>query len=199
MSHAYYHALSSTKRWGGRPEDYLAVHEFLDSTKIAHPDVRHRAVLHNSFGVFLVERVFGNTLTNADGRPVPTRLVAEQHVVEDLGRVPSLTEWLVNLTPRPWMDRPRRLSREFEPRPDPEDAEVLGRKTPDEKKKKPDDEGGLLGAVGDACAAAGHAVASLFTSSPADSSGSDGPPAGDSGGSDCGGGGGDGGGGGGGE
>jgi hypothetical protein len=53
---------------------------------------------------------------------VPTRLVAEQHVLEDLGRVPSLSEWLENLRPRPWMDRPRKLSRELESRPAPPEA-----------------------------------------------------------------------------
>lgn len=54
MSHPYYHAVSSARRFGGAPEDYLAVHQFFDQTKAHLADCRHRLVLHNSFGTFLV-------------------------------------------------------------------------------------------------------------------------------------------------
>jgi len=30
MAHPYHHALSSVKKWGGRPEDYQAIHDWLD-------------------------------------------------------------------------------------------------------------------------------------------------------------------------
>jgi hypothetical protein len=42
------------------------------------------------------------------------RWVGEQHVTEDLGRIPAATEWLSCIEPQPWMNRSRRLSREFE-------------------------------------------------------------------------------------
>lgn len=52
------HAKGSVARWGGRREDYQPIHDFIDSSKMAMPDMRHRAALHNAFGCFVVERVF---------------------------------------------------------------------------------------------------------------------------------------------
>lgn len=66
----YLHAMVSVRKWGGRPEDYLPVHDFLDSSKAHLPDVRHRALLHNSFGIYIAERVFGHNITNANGKLV---------------------------------------------------------------------------------------------------------------------------------
>ena len=66
----YIHARNSVKRYGGTVEDYQKIHDFFDSTKAAFADVRHRAILHNSFGIFLVESVFGTTITNSDGKVV---------------------------------------------------------------------------------------------------------------------------------
>jgi hypothetical protein len=86
------HARNSARRHGGVPEDYQDIHDFIDSAKVAVPDVRHRAVLHNAFGCFLVERVFGATRRNSDGRTYSPRDVAEEHVQEDLGRIPTLEE-----------------------------------------------------------------------------------------------------------
>jgi hypothetical protein len=111
----FLHAKSSAKRWGGRPEDYLPVHDFMDSTKAAHASVKHRAVLHNAFGVFLAERVFGHNLTNSDGRQVSVRDVAEQHVIEDMGTIPSLDDWLKNMQMQPWMGGPTRKTKRTNP------------------------------------------------------------------------------------
>ena len=46
------HAQSSVKRWGGTVEDYLPIHEKMDSTKMAHAEVTHRCVFHSAFGIF---------------------------------------------------------------------------------------------------------------------------------------------------
>jgi hypothetical protein len=43
----YLHAISSASQRGGHWQDYLAVHEFLDSTKASCPDIRHRMILHS--------------------------------------------------------------------------------------------------------------------------------------------------------
>ncbi len=103
MSHALYHCRSSAARWGGQPEDYAKLHNWMDSSKRGFGDFRHRALLHHSEGCFLGEEVFGMTIINSNGRPVPTRLVLEQHVIEDLGRLPSFESWITNLRPQPWM------------------------------------------------------------------------------------------------
>ena len=47
--------------------------------------------------------VFGRTLTNSDGKEVFVRDVAEQHVLEDLGWVPSLSDWLREMPSQPKM------------------------------------------------------------------------------------------------
>lgn len=88
------HAKNSARKHGGRPEDYLAVHEWFDQTKAHVPDMRHRAVLHNSFGIYLCAQVFGPTLTNSDGRVVCVRDLGEDHVLEDLGTIPTLERCL---------------------------------------------------------------------------------------------------------
>ncbi len=103
MSKALIHARSSARKWGGKPEDYLAIHEKMDSTKMAHAEVTHRCVFHSAFGIYIIEEIFGRTLTNSDGREVFVRDVAEQHVLEDLGFIPSLSDWLHEMPSAPWM------------------------------------------------------------------------------------------------
>jgi hypothetical protein len=109
MSKPYIHARSSARKWGGKPEDYLHIHQWFDQTKACLADVRHRAILHSTFGIFLAEQVFGNTFTNSSGREVSVRDVGEQHVFEDLGNIPTIQDWLGELPIREWMGKPTRL------------------------------------------------------------------------------------------
>lgn len=105
MGHPWHHAISSAKRFGGRPEDYLAVHDWFDASKAYLADFRHRALRHHSLGVYWAERAFGVVLPTSSGREVPTRPVGERHCVEDLGFVPSLADWLRPLRLEGWMAR----------------------------------------------------------------------------------------------
>lgn len=107
----FLHAKSSAAKYGGIPEDYLFIHDFMDSTKAALADVRHRAVLHSAFGIFLVEKVFGTTFINSVGKDICVRDIAEQHVVEDLGFIPTMEHWLRNMRIEPWMNRDRVTNR----------------------------------------------------------------------------------------
>ncbi len=105
MAHSYHHAQSSAKRFGGNPEDYLAIHDFLDSSKQTYADFRHRALLHNTFGIFICEKIFGHTITNSAGKQVPVRVIAEWHVREDHnGKIPTVEEWLHSIKPEAWMN-----------------------------------------------------------------------------------------------
>ena len=105
MAHPYHHALSSVKKWGGKPEDYEPIHSWFDESKQHFADFRHRALRHHSEGIFMAEHFFGKTITNSDGRVVPVRFIGEQHVMEDCGRIPTVADWLKNIHAEPWMKR----------------------------------------------------------------------------------------------
>ena len=106
MTAPYYHATASATRFGGKPEDYLPIHNWFDATKECWADFRHRALRHHSQGIFEAERVFGVAITNSDGKMVPVRYIGEQHVKEDCGgRIPTVADWLRNIIPEPWMNK----------------------------------------------------------------------------------------------
>ncbi|MBN9122296.1 MAG: hypothetical protein J0I06_24680 [Planctomycetes bacterium] len=109
VSKPYVHAQSSVKRFGGSVEDYLPIHERMDSTKSAHAEVTHRCVFHSAFGIYIIEEIFGRFITNSDGKEVYVRDIAEQHVLEDLGFIPSLSDWLKEMPPQPWMAGQRKM------------------------------------------------------------------------------------------
>lgn len=117
MAHPYHHAVSSARQFGGSPEDYQAIHDWFDATKEFMADWRHRALRHHAQGIFECERVFGTIITVRlpskswmfpPTKRVPVRLIGEQHVREDLGRIPTVQDWLKHLRAGPgdeWMTR----------------------------------------------------------------------------------------------
>jgi hypothetical protein len=119
VAHAHHHALSSIKHWGGTVTDYLPLHQHFDSSKALLADYRHRALYHHAAGIALMDQVFGATLTLSSDRVIPTRWVGEQHVREDLGRIPSFADWAREIRPQPWMGRAGRLDLDDDPRPRP--------------------------------------------------------------------------------
>ena len=109
MAHPYHHSLSSVRKWGGSPFDYLPLHSWFDQSKAIAADFRHRALRHHAEGIFMLETVFGPTLKLSTGKIIPTRWVGEQHVKEDLGFIPSFADWMRAIRPLPWMGRAGRL------------------------------------------------------------------------------------------
>ena len=97
------HAKISVKKYGGTVEDYLPIHNFIDSSKACMPDIRHRAILHSSFGCYLVEQIFGVYITNSAGKMVSCRDIAEEHIIQDLGFIPTVEKYLNNMEIQPWM------------------------------------------------------------------------------------------------
>lgn len=132
MSKPTIHAASSAKQYGGKAEDYLKIHDWFDQTKGHLGDNRHRAILHSSFGIFLCEQVFGHTITNSDGREVSVRAIGEQHCIEDLGFIPSVADYLCEMTCRDWMcgvraDKPesrKKLGKQTKADADPDDTNI---------------------------------------------------------------------------
>ncbi len=109
MSNPLIHAERSARKWGGAANDYLPLHQWFDATKAHLPDNRHRMLLHNSFGMLLAEQVFGPVLRNALGRRVFVRDLAAQHILEDLGFIPTVQDCLAELPLQPWMAGAARL------------------------------------------------------------------------------------------
>lgn len=100
-----HHAKSSVRKYGGKIEDYIEIHNLIDYPKSALADARHRAVFHNTLGPWIAEKVFGPYLTNSDGREISVRQIAEDHIVEDCGRIHTLEKWLRKLPIESWMDK----------------------------------------------------------------------------------------------
>ena len=103
MAHPLFHAQSSARKFGGVASDYLAIHEWLDQSKMLMADFRHRALRHHAEGIFMAEKIFGIAITNSAGKKVPVRFIGEQHVKEDLGFIPSMQDWFECIQPKAWM------------------------------------------------------------------------------------------------
>lgn len=104
MSHPLHHAQSAARRFGGEPEDYIALQSWLDGSKEHMAFFTHRALRHHSQGAFEAERVFGVAIKNSAGREIPTRVLAERHIMEDCrGRIPSMADWFSQIKPAVWM------------------------------------------------------------------------------------------------
>lgn len=107
MATSYIHAQASARKWGGTPEDYLKIHEFIDSSKKSFGDVRHRAMFHNTHGPWLCQEIFGPVITvvldSGKHKKVSVREIAEGHIIEDLGFIPSPADWLNCMDCKVWM------------------------------------------------------------------------------------------------
>lgn len=72
-------------------QHYLPLHNYFDASKAAYGDWRHRALRHH------VEAFESACATLPDFKPENLREVCEQHLLEDLGRVATLSEWRASL------------------------------------------------------------------------------------------------------
>jgi hypothetical protein len=142
VANPYHHAVSSARKHGGVWQDFIDIHHWFDESKAFLADFRHRALRHHSEGIFLCERIFGPTVELSTcgrcGKPepehpwredvdlllpkeclefkpklIPTRWIGEQHVQEDLGFIPTASQWLECIKTEPWMNKSRRLSVEL--------------------------------------------------------------------------------------
>lgn len=108
---SWMHARSAARKWGGRPEDYIEIEEFIDSSKEVIGDARHRALYHHTLGVWLCQRIFGRVIhvpRNHSVVEVPVRLIAERHILEDLGWLPSPADYIDGMPLKPWMSGAQR-------------------------------------------------------------------------------------------
>lgn len=98
-----HHCKSSVKLFGGKENDYYQIHAWFDETKDFYGDLRHRALRHHTQGIRECELKFGIMIKNSDNKDIPVRSIAEQHIREDLGFIPTVQDWLSSIKPKPWM------------------------------------------------------------------------------------------------
>lgn len=108
MAASYIHAQASARHFkAGTPEDYLDIHEWIDQFKRSTADVRHRAFLHNSQGPWMAQDVFGvyREVLGWDGemKQITVREIAESHILQDLGWIPSPADWASCMECKVWM------------------------------------------------------------------------------------------------
>lgn len=110
MSKPYIHALSSAKRYGGTPDDYMDIHILMDSSKAAVADNRHRFLTHNAWFIgHILEKIFGSTRINSDDKVYSVRDIGEQHVLEDFGGkfIPTAQDYVESMEFAMWMQNGR--------------------------------------------------------------------------------------------
>ena len=107
MSKPYIHAQIDATQLGGEPEDYIEIHEFMDSSKAAVADNRHRALTHNTwFVTHVLPKVFGETFKRkSDGRTMSTRDIGERHCIQDFhGFIPTAQDYIAEMEMKSWMN-----------------------------------------------------------------------------------------------
>jgi hypothetical protein len=107
----------------------MEIHAFMDSSKGAMADNRHRCLSHNSwFLSTILERIhFSNsspmlpnstfpTIINSDGKVVSVRDIGEQHILEDYAGkfIPSAQDFLAEMEYKPWMQNGKGVPASFE-------------------------------------------------------------------------------------
>jgi hypothetical protein len=91
------HSQISVKKRGGKIEDYLPIHDFMDSTKELCSDNRHR-ILHTLWGIRrVIVPIFGQTIINSDGKHINVKDLCEQdHILPDYQNrfIPTLSDFV---------------------------------------------------------------------------------------------------------
>ena len=106
MANPLIHSKSSVKRWGGVVEDYIAIHELIDSPKATMNNNASRALTHNTwFAYTIIPKVFGYNITNSNGKSVDTIDIAMLHILEDFRMkfVPTAQDFLKHLKLPDWI------------------------------------------------------------------------------------------------
>jgi hypothetical protein len=106
MANPLIHSKSSVKRWGGKVEDYLPLHELIDSPKATMNNNSSRLLTHNTwFAYHIMPKIFGYNITNSDGKSVDVVDIAMLHIAEDFRMkfIPTPQDYLKHLEVQAWM------------------------------------------------------------------------------------------------
>ena len=107
MANPLIHSKSSVKRWGGKVEDYLPLHELIDSPKATMNNNSVRVLTHNTwFAYQIMPKIFGYNIINSDGRSVDVVDISMLHIAEDFRMkfVPTPQDYLQHLQVQAWFN-----------------------------------------------------------------------------------------------
>lgn len=107
MANPLIHSKSSVKRWGGKVEDYLPLHELIDSPKATMNNNSVRLLTHNTwFAYNIMPKIFGYNIINSDGKSVDVVDITMLHIAEDFRMkfVPTPQDYLKHLEVQAWMN-----------------------------------------------------------------------------------------------
>jgi hypothetical protein len=106
MANPLIHSKSSQKRWKGSVEDYLPIHELLDSPKTTMNNNTGRMMTHNTwFAYTIIPKIFGYNIINSDGKSVDTVDIAMLHIAEDFRyQIPTPQDFLKHMEVQAWMN-----------------------------------------------------------------------------------------------
>ena len=107
MANPLIHSKSSVKRWGGKVEDYLPLHELIDSPKAMMNNNSVRVLTHNTwFAYHIMPKIFGYNIINSDGKSVDVVDISMLHIAEDFRMkfVPTPQDYLQHLQVQAWFN-----------------------------------------------------------------------------------------------
>lgn len=97
------HSQISKRYRGGEEKDYYSLHDFMDSSKEVESTNKHRFLTHTMFFVKQVMiPIYGNTITNSDGKNVNVKDMLEQdHILADFkGKfIPTICDYVDEIDP----------------------------------------------------------------------------------------------------
>jgi hypothetical protein len=107
MANPLIHSKSSVKRWGGKVEDYLPIHELIDSPKATMNNNSSRALTHNTWFIYtIIPKIFGYNIINSEGKSIDTIDIAMLHVAEDFRMkfIPTAQDYLKHIEVQAWFN-----------------------------------------------------------------------------------------------
>jgi len=106
MANSIIHSKNSARKFGGKFEDYLSIHEKSDCQKMYVPDNRGRVLTHTMFWIKEVMiPLFGSFIINSDNKEVSVKDICEQHILEDYGMkfIPTPQDFIQEMEFKTWM------------------------------------------------------------------------------------------------
>ena len=107
MANPLIHSKSSVKRWGGKVEDYLPIHQLIDSPKACMNNNSARVLTHNTwFAYEIIPKIFGYNIINSEGKSVDSVDIAMLHIAEDFRMkfVPTPQDYLKHIEVQAWFN-----------------------------------------------------------------------------------------------